>query len=240
MFLLNAYFARVFAPSLYGQIIFAQTVLLFVTTIFSDLGVRIVSVRNISLAKADTDQEVLNVSWSFLVLISVLSLAGMVAYSTALKGDEGRLTLIFALGVPLYALNLDWILKGRQRFKNVGLAEILKAAPYLLMSVLFIKSSKDMDLVGVGYLIGYAIATLLIFWGVYQLRAVPRFVFSPDKFKVLLRKLCSPRACRFHFTILHEQRILFLKRILNSRPNWILRSCVKNNLWYYNPRCIIR
>lgn len=187
LFLINVYFARILSPRYYGEIIFAQTILLFLSTISSDLGLRLISIRNIALNESKSIVDLFSIPWSIMLMLSFISFIGMLLFSFFFNNGTVRiLLLLFALGVPLYALNLDWILKGLQKFRIVGLGEALKSSLYLVICIVFIRSKNDIILIPVGYLIGYLSCVLFIFFVIKKLNKLPNFIFSLSSYKGLL------------------------------------------------------
>jgi O-antigen/teichoic acid export membrane protein len=160
LFLANIQLARVLSPEYFGRVVLAQTVLVFATVV-ADLGVRTVLVRDVAAAGGVLPEGLRRGGWGGTLLLAGMAWVAMTVAAPLVGGRDGTdrlLVALFALAVPAYGLNLDWLLKGQRRFNHVGVAEAIKALVYLGLLLAWLRSPRDVLLVPVAYAAGWVAA----------------------------------------------------------------------------------
>lgn len=178
LFLVNVQLARVLLPEVYGKVVLVQALLLL-ATVMSDAGVRAIMVRDIASHGASDDR--IPKAWGTVLALSLAALTGMLILGGVAKADDpvqGWLILLFALGLPVYGLNLDWLLKGYQRFGPVGMAEAVKAGIYLLGVALLVRSPDRVLLVPLVYVLGWLVAAGYVAAEAARAPGIPRVSFA--------------------------------------------------------------
>jgi len=179
LYLVNAYLARIFSPEHFGQIVFAQTILLF-GMIVTD-SIRWLAIRDVAYTEGSRQEEIVKETWATMLVLGGLSWLSITLIAIGFNDStEQVLILLFAFVIPVSVLNVDWFLKGLQRFKSVGLAEVFKSLFYLCALVVFVRNPGKLLYVPLAYLLGWLIAAGYIFFTIRHniSRILPKFNLS--------------------------------------------------------------
>ncbi len=181
LFLANIQLARALSPEYFGRVVLAQTVLLF-ATVLADLGVRTVLVRDVAANGGILPERRQRGGWGGALLLAGVAWVAMTAAAPLVGGRDGTdrlLIVLFALAVPAYGLNLDWLLKGQRRFSHVGAAEAIKALVYLGLLVVWLRSPADVLMAPVAYAAGWAVAAGYVALAVRRREPLPPIGWDP-------------------------------------------------------------
>lgn len=174
LFVVNVQLARVLSPAAFGKVVLAQTLLLF-ATVAADLGTRTITIRDVAAAESGARFRVAGLAWGAILALTVPATVLLLGSATLFADQTQRwLTVLFALTLPAYGLNLDWYLKGSSRFGHVGVAEVIKALVYLSLVLVWLKGVDDVLLVPVAYALAWWVAAAYLFFAVRQARRLPR------------------------------------------------------------------
>jgi O-antigen/teichoic acid export membrane protein len=229
LFVVNIQLARVLSPEHYGKVVLAQTVLLF-GTVVSDLGGRTVMIREVGAVDGAVRPGVVGNAWAGLLVLAGAGVLLMIG-GAAFVGErtEGILILLFALALPAYWLNLDWLLKGQRRFKHVGVTEIVKAAVYLGMVGVWLRTPDDILLVPVAYAVGWAAGaaytTMVVGWN-----ALPKIQFERGAIQRLVAAGLPIGITGILTQLYMNAGIVFLKAFVDSTAVGIYGAAFKLTL----------
>lgn len=179
LFLVNAYLARIFSPEYFGKIIFAQTALLF-GMVFTE-SVRWLAIRDVAHASGINREEIVRETWATMLVLGGVSWLAIIITTIGLSDPtERKLILLIGFVIPVSVLNIDWFLKGQQRFKPVSLAEVFKSFFYLCALVVFVRRPGNLFIVPLAYVLGWLIAAGYIFFTIRSnvSKLLPRFNLS--------------------------------------------------------------
>jgi O-antigen/teichoic acid export membrane protein len=161
LFVAMVYFARVLGAEHFGRISLAQTLML-AFTLLTHLGLMTLGTREVARHPQRIGEHVGNIlglrgvlaTGSFLLMLGVAAVAPV--------SSSGKL-LIALFGLSLFptALLLDWSFKGVQRMGVVGWIEMLRAAPFLALVLLWVRDPGDVLLVPVFFLASTSVAAAI-------------------------------------------------------------------------------
>jgi O-antigen/teichoic acid export membrane protein len=180
-FLSIVYMARVLGSEDFGQINFAQAILVY-ATLLTNLGLMSVGTRDV----AQTPDRVTYITSNFLALRLVLALGSYVLLALAvflmpIPSQGKALILLFGLTVFPTAATLDWVFKGLERMGVVASIEVFRTVPFLLFVVLSVRAPREVYRVATAYFVGTFITAVfsLVMYSrnVGQLRLAADFSF---------------------------------------------------------------
>ena len=170
------YAARVLCPETFGRISFASAVAGYFVMI-ANLGMPIYAMR--TCAEKREDRQELNRAfhelWSINVLLSAVSAAvflGIILTVPKLKENTSFL-LVFGSSVFFQMIGCEWLYKGLEQFRLLGLCAFVCKAVSFLLILLFVHSESD------GLL--YAVLSVLTAYGshIVCFFLLPRYVDIP-------------------------------------------------------------
>lgn len=163
LFLVTVYLARVLGVAHFGLFSFAQTVTSY-CWLGVDLGINMYGAREIAKNKADAARIInplltLRI-FSGLFLFILFGLAVLIIYR-----QEYLKQIVFA-GFAFYlltrALNLDWVMRGFEKFNFIALGNFATFLSMLLLLVFFVTQDRDILLASFIWSLCYLLGDLLL------------------------------------------------------------------------------
>jgi O-antigen/teichoic acid export membrane protein len=149
---------RRLGPAGFGTLQFAVAVMVY-PTILVDLGLTTYGLRE--LANGGASSAIIG---RVLGARAVLALGVMVAILVAvvvlpLDTEMRTILVILAIGVPVSALNVRWVLQGERRFDRAAVIEILTTASQLIAALLLVQNTSDVVPAASALTLGIALTT---------------------------------------------------------------------------------
>ena len=161
IFLSFAYLARALDPASYGAVEFAIALTGFFA-ITCDLGMGPVGVRE-RAHQSEIDAIAARIP-AIRLLLSILAVPVMVLVAALATDDDTALglALLFALSLPVLALNQNWLQQSLERMDRVALGEFLRAAVFAVAVILLVGGSGDIFRIG-----GAELLSVVVFIGFF-------------------------------------------------------------------------
>ncbi len=159
-FLALAYLARTLGVQHFGEINFAQAVVVYFT-LATHLGLMTFGTRAIASGSAQMPEMVSKILPIRLVLAAgSYVLLALFSFLVPFSAEVRLLTLLFGIALFSGAAILDWAFKGVQRMVVVGIMEILRYVPFLVLVSLWVRGSADLYRVPLFWFISSAAAAV--------------------------------------------------------------------------------
>ncbi len=161
-FAVGIYLARVLGTDAFGIITIALSYIGYCTWA-SDLGLSTIGSREIAKPEQKRVYNSKEILLSKLFLAVLVSIIGLVIIELLnLKSDEKLVFQLYTLAIIPISLILEWHYNGLQRYGTVAISRILTYSVYLILAVLFIKSSSDLEKVPFFFVAGLVSAMLFL------------------------------------------------------------------------------
>jgi O-antigen/teichoic acid export membrane protein len=140
------YLLRVLGPSTYGAIVFAQSLVAYLT-ILTDFGFNFTATREVSLARHDP-QQLARIFWSTLLCKVLLLLAGALLLSwlvlavPALRGHAALIGVCCLLALGNVVLP-QWYLQGLEQMRLLAVGQVIAKAVSVLATFALVHSPHD-------------------------------------------------------------------------------------------------
>ncbi|MGD0339227.1 MAG: oligosaccharide flippase family protein [Bacteroidota bacterium] len=145
--------ARTLGPGGFGLWNFAQSWLMYLFR-GGEMGLEVIGVREIARSHKDTPRWITAVVLSRCALAIVLLVCTILAAKVGLiPQDASPLVITFALLVIPMAFILEWVFEGHQDLFQVSVARVAKGLIFLVLVVIFVRSTSDMNLSAFFYVI---------------------------------------------------------------------------------------
>jgi O-antigen/teichoic acid export membrane protein len=157
-FISIVYMARVLGSGNFGQVNFAQAILVY-ASLLTHFGLMAVGTREVAQAP-DRVRYVTNNILALRLLLAIaayLLLAGA-SYAMPITSQGRLLVLMFGLTLFPSAATLDWTFKGLERMGVVAVIEVLRTVPFLLLLLLLVRGPHYLGWIGILYFAGMALA----------------------------------------------------------------------------------
>jgi O-antigen/teichoic acid export membrane protein len=184
-FAATVYIARTLAVEGFGQINFGLAFISY-ALLFANPGLTIIGAREVAKDPEDRGfiEQTLGLRLFLAIIIFVFFVVGILLF----PGDSTtkRIILIYSATLFPFAVLLEFVFQGREEMEYIGVGRILQYASYLLLLLLFVRSTLDILVVPVSFVIGYAVSALfllVIYIGRYR---TFRFGFSFSRWRMLL------------------------------------------------------
>lgn len=189
-FVTNIYLARILQVENFGLFVLAQTIVAYFW-LSVDLGINMYGIREIAKGVIDRTEIIGE-------LLAIRIISGVVVFSIF------TFIVLFVLNIPsieklsfigcglyliTYALYIDWIFRGVEKFKYIAYGKILSSIVYLSGIFIFIKTSVDVALAAFIYSISFlggAIFLNVIL--IKRLKIKFKFSFSLNKWRIHLKE----------------------------------------------------
>jgi O-antigen/teichoic acid export membrane protein len=154
------YMARTLGVQRFGDVNFAQAIVTYFT-LLTHLGLMTIGTRSIARAPDSIKEHVRRIL-PIRLLLAAAAFTGLTLLTLAapLSDDLRILTLLFGLSLFTGAAILDWAFKGIEWMKIVGLIEILRLAPFVLLVVLFVGRPDHVYRIPAFWFFGSAVAAI--------------------------------------------------------------------------------
>ncbi|MEW5800499.1 MAG: flippase [bacterium] len=142
-FVTTAYLARVFCARGFGQISFAQAVIVYFT-LLTDFGLNTLGTREVARDKEKIKGYVSNIL-TIQITLAAASFTLLLVFLALINKPMDYKVLIALFGLSLFssAFSIDWAFRGIERMEFIGIAQIMRSAIYTGLVFLFIKSRSD-------------------------------------------------------------------------------------------------
>jgi O-antigen/teichoic acid export membrane protein len=164
------FIARRLGVEAFGQVNFALAILTY-STLLTHMGLMTFGTREVA---RNPDQvrrrvsDILSLRMALTLGAFILSLA--FAYVVPLDARLKVLIVFFAFSLFPTAALMDWAFKGVERMNVVGIIEILRAVPYLVLVLIWVRTPSDVSRIPIFYFLSALLAALLglaLFWRDY-------------------------------------------------------------------------
>jgi O-antigen/teichoic acid export membrane protein len=159
VFLIGTYYARILGTSNFGNISVVQAIMVYFTMI-ALLGLQTFGTREISKNRANASIIVGDIlSIRLFVSVACFLLIVIIAF---LNNDVVYRTLLILYGLTIFpsALNIDWVFTGTENMHFNAFYNILKNLIPFILILVFLKSSKDINLIPLFTLAGLVLGFL--------------------------------------------------------------------------------
>jgi PST family polysaccharide transporter len=159
-----AYLARLFGPAGFGYIEWAGSVLMCASLIV-DQGFSAYGAREIAKAPEQTSKLVTEVVTARFLLAAVSYLA-VVLFALLFKHSAVMTQLLLVYGLSLWVLPLllQWVFQGHDRMHLVAVAQIIRQTIFVAVVFAFVRSERDLLLVGTAEAAGVTCAAMFTVW----------------------------------------------------------------------------
>ncbi len=166
-FLMVIYAARVLQPKAYGKVSFVVSFVSYFV-MFANLGMPIYGMRLCTEYKEDKKAlgKVVNELWSIGIVLSLLSafVLFLLTISVPRLRSDWMLFLIFGSEIFFQALGFEWFFKGLEQFRFLTICQIAVKAIALICMVLFLRTSGQLLLYAVLFVMaGYGSCLICFF-----------------------------------------------------------------------------
>ncbi|MBI5464642.1 MAG: oligosaccharide flippase family protein [Ignavibacteriales bacterium] len=157
-----AYLARTIGMEEFGAVAISWTVLSY-ASVLSSAGLHVMGVRTVAQKSQEfgVGEMVLT---RFVNALAVLFVTACIIVVALPLVRFGWLILLTSCSVVLHALFLEWYFQGREEMMVIGAGRIASALVYLLILLLWVKSSADIMVTGIAALVGDASLAALLWW----------------------------------------------------------------------------
>lgn len=159
VFLIGTYYARILGTSNFGNISVIQAIMIYFTMI-ALLGLQTFGTREISKSRVSASIIVGDIL-SIRLIVSVVCFL-LICVIAFLNNDVVYRMLLIFYGLTIFpsALNIDWVFIGTENMHFNAFYNILKNLIPFILIILFLKSSKDVNLIPLFTLAGLTIGSL--------------------------------------------------------------------------------
>jgi len=169
-FLSLVYLARFLGAHAFGEVNFAYAIFMY-STLLTHMGLMTFGTREVARFPAQIRAQVTNIL-SLRVALTFASFLVLVFFAVLLPQTRETKALVVLFGLSLFptAALLDWAFKGVERMQVVGIIEIVRAVPYLLLILFWVKGPSQLLRIPLFFLFSTIVAaglSLLVFWRDY-------------------------------------------------------------------------
>lgn len=155
------YIARRVGVEFFGQVNFAYAIFMY-STLLTHLGLMTYGTREVARQPNQIQHQVrhilgLRMSLTVASFLLLLLFTYLVHLETQLK----MLIILFGLSLFPTAALMDWPFKGAERMNVVGLIEILRAVPYLILVLIWVKTPSQVLRIPIFFLLAAVLAAIL-------------------------------------------------------------------------------
>lgn len=175
------YIARRLGVQAFGQVNFAFAIFTY-STLLTHLGLMTFGTREVARHPGQIQHRVSHIL-SLRLALTLASFLLLVGFACLVTLDTQLKILIVLFGLCLFptAALMDWAFKGVERMNVVGVIEIIRAAPYLALIIVWVRTPSQVLRIPIFYFLSAVLAALLglaLFWRDYgSLRPQIELVF---------------------------------------------------------------
>jgi O-antigen/teichoic acid export membrane protein len=164
------YLARRLGVQFFGQVNFAYAIFMY-STLLTHLGLMTFGTREVARHPNQIRHRVTHIlSLRVALTLTSFFLLLVFTYFVPLEAQQKWLIVLFGLSLLPTAALMDWAFKGVERMNVVGVIEIFRALPYLLLVLIWVKGPTQVLRVPLFFLFSTVLAALLglgLFWRDY-------------------------------------------------------------------------
>ena len=184
-FAATVYIARMLVVEGFGLINFGLAFISY-ALLFANPGLTVIGAREV--AKDASDPHFIEETLGLRLFLSSTIFIIFLTCVLLVPGQSvaRHIILIYSLTLFPFALLLEFVFQGREEMGYVGVSRILQYAVYLLMLLVFVKSSRDILIVPLSFVLGYVLSALFLLviyvrkYGSFRLR------FSFSRWRLIL------------------------------------------------------
>ncbi len=166
-FAATTYLARVLGTSGYGLINLGLAILGY-ALLFGNSGLTLLGTRKIASDSANYGNLVSEILSARFYLSIIILIVSYLLISLFISSSETKnIVLIYMLYLIPFAFLLEWFFQGIQKMGAITIGRIIGMASYLLFLIIFVKSEKDTLLTAVGWVIGGAVNSIIL-WLIFK------------------------------------------------------------------------
>src|SRR5579863_204011 len=155
------YIARRLGVELFGQINFAFAIFTY-STLLTHMGLMTFGTREVARHPNQIRQQVSEIlSLRMALTLAAFILLCVFAYLIPLDSHLRILTVLFGISLFPTAALMDWAFKGVERMNVVGIIEILRAVPYLVLVLIWVKTPAQAVRIPIFFFLSAALAAFL-------------------------------------------------------------------------------
>lgn len=184
-FAATVYIARLLAVEGFGLINFGLAFISY-ALLFANPGLTVIGAREVAKDASDRRfiEEVLGLRLLLALAVFIVLIAGTLFI--AHEGTARQIILVYSITLFPFALLLEFVFQGREEMVYIGISRILQYAVYLVIIIIFVRSTRDILIVPLSFVIGYIVSALfLLFIYVNKYRSF-RFHFSLSRWRLIL------------------------------------------------------
>ncbi len=161
-FAATTYLARVLGTSGFGVINLGLAILGY-ALLFGNSGLTLLGTRKIAANSANPGELVSSIlSSRFFLSIIILIISFLLAYFFITSVETENIVLIYLIYLIPFAFLLEWFFQGIQKMGVITVGRIIGMSAYLIFLIIFVKSEKDTVLTAVGWVIGGAVNSFIL------------------------------------------------------------------------------
>jgi O-antigen/teichoic acid export membrane protein len=164
------YIARRLGVQAFGRVNFALAILTY-STLLTHLGLMTFGTREVARHPNHIRRQVNGIlSLRMALTLASFLLVLVFTYLVPLDAQLKLLILLFGLSLFPTAALMDWAFKGVERMNVVGVIEIVRAVPYLLLILIWVKTPSHVVRIPIFYFLSAVLAAFLglaLFWRDY-------------------------------------------------------------------------
>ena len=163
-FAATTYLARVLGTSGFGLINLGLAILGY-ALLFGNSGLTLLGTRKIA-AKVENPSKLASsiLSSRFFLSLTILVLSFLIVYFFFTSGETENIVLIYLLYLIPFAFLLEWFFQGIQKMGIITVGRIIGMSVYLIFLIIFVRSEKDTILTAVGWIIGGAVNSIILWF----------------------------------------------------------------------------
>lgn len=164
LFLVTVYLARNLGVKQFGLITYAQTLAVYFW-LGVDLGINMYGSREISRDKQNA-AEVINPLLTLRIVCGLVVFAVFIAAASVI-GEDPVQRMVY-MGSAFYlltrAINIEWVMRGFERFEYMAVGNVLTFASMMLLVVVMVKDGSDVVAAAYIWSFSYLIGGALMLW----------------------------------------------------------------------------
>jgi len=187
VFLIGTYYARILGAGNFGNISVVQAIMVYFTMI-ALLGLQTYGTREISKNRENAGA-IVGEMLALRFIVSVVCFIIIVILASINKSDPVYRTLFILYGLTIFpsALNIDWVFTGTENMHFNAVYNILKNLVPFVLILLFLKSSKDVNMIPLFTMAGLTVGLIYQAYAyIYKEKLNIRFAINWKKTKQYL------------------------------------------------------
>jgi len=158
-FVATIYLIRVLPVGTFGQISFAQTVVVIYFVIITDFGLVTLGIRNTARERERINYFITNIL-SIRVILAAVSFGLLCLFVFLINKPASTKSLLILYGLSIFptVLLVEWVFRGLEKMQYVGIGRVLNKVFYLALILLFVKGQEQILLVPVFWFVGSCVA----------------------------------------------------------------------------------